>query len=287
MLKKPILQLHAAVFLWGFTGILGKLITLSEGWLVWYRMILTTLILLAILQFKKSLRLPPNKTLLQLVGTGAIIALHWVCFFGSIKYANVSVALVCLSSAGLFTALLEPVMRKTNFRPVELAIGTLGVLGIYLIFHFDVQYRTGIMLGIISTLLSTIFSIINKQLVATVKADTMMLYELGGGALFLTLCLPFFEMVAQPSFQIPTGMDWFWLIILSGICTVFAMYLSLQALRHVSAFTQNIALNLEPVYTILIAFLLFDEANLLGWSFYVGFSLIVLSVVLQMRRANR
>ncbi|MCU0337102.1 MAG: EamA family transporter, partial [Sediminibacterium sp.] len=118
MFKKPILQLHAAVFLWGFTGILGKLITLSEGWLVWYRMILTTLILLAILQFKNSLRLPPRKTLLQLVGTGAIIALHWVCFFGSIKYANVSVALVCLSSAGLFTALLEPVMRKTNFRPV-------------------------------------------------------------------------------------------------------------------------------------------------------------------------
>ena len=286
MLKKPILQLHAAVFLWGFTGILGKLITLSEGWLVWYRMILTTLILLAILQFKKSLRLPPTKTLLQLVGTGAIIALHWVCFFGSIKYANVSVALVCLSSAGLFTALLEPVMRKTNFRPVELAIGTLGVLGIYLIFHFDVQYRTGIILGIISTLLSTIFSIINKQLVATVKADTMMLYELGGGALFLTFCLPFFGLVAQPSFQIPTGLDWFWLIILSGICTVFAMYLSLQALRHVSAFTQNIALNLEPVYTILIAFLLFDEATLLGWSFYLGFSLIVLSVVLQMRRAS-
>jgi drug/metabolite transporter (DMT)-like permease len=270
--------------LWGFTGVLGRLITLNAPLLVWYRIFITILTLLVISSFKGAIQKLPLKRTLQLFGVGVIIALHWVCFYGSIKYANVSIALVCLSSAGLFTAIIEPIFTKKKFNGIEFLLGFIGIAGIYLIFHFDPHYKIGIIIGLLSTIFSVIFSILNKKVVASVAPKTMMLYELSGGLISITLLLPFYLHAFPTNQLLPTGSDWFWLLLMSWFCTVLAMDLSLQALKKVSAFTQNLTLNLEPVYGIILAFAVYQENKELGTGFYYGFGLIIVSVALQMVR---
>jgi drug/metabolite transporter (DMT)-like permease len=283
-MKQALLKLHAAVFLWGFTGVLGRLISLNEGLLVWYRILITVVSLYVILRVKGELQLVSKKQRWQLFGIGGLIAVHWCFFYGSIKYSNVSIALTCLSSAGLFTALLEPVMSKKKFIPVEILLGLVGIVGIYLIFHFDPQYKTGIILGLVCTMLSCIFSILNKRQVSYTAPKTMMLYELGGGLLFLTLVMPLYLYVFPTTHIFPSKMDMLWLLLLSWLCTILAMDLSLQALQKISAFTQNLTLNLEPVYGIILAFMVYHENKFLSDGFYLGFTLILAAVILQMLR---
>jgi drug/metabolite transporter (DMT)-like permease len=220
----------------------------------------------------------------QLFSIGVLIALHWCFFYGSIKYSNVSIALTCLSSAGLFTALLEPMMTKRKVVLAEVVLGLIGIAGIYLIFHFDPQYKTGIILGLICTILSCIFSILNKNQVSYTAPKTVMLYELTGGLLFLTLVMPIYLYLLPTEQLIPRKMDFVWLLLMSWVCTIIAMDLSLQALQKVSAFTQNLTLNLEPVYGIILAFVVYHENKYLSKWFYYGFALILIAVVLQMMR---
>ncbi len=283
-MKLPLLQLHVAVFLWGFTGVLGRVITLNEGLLVWYRILITVITLLGLLLYTKKLQFLPFKKTIQLFGIGAIIAIHWACFYGSIKYANVSIALTCLSSAGLFTALLEPLFTKNKINIKEVLLSLLGILGIYLIFHFDPSYQLGICIGIVSTLLSVVFSLFNKRVVTNYNSETLMFYELVGGFLILSILMPLYLTILPTQQLIPTTNDWIWLVLLSWFCTIGAMYLSLTALKKVSVFTQNLTLNLEPVYGIILAFLVYKENRYLGSSFYIGFGLIFSSVVIQMLR---
>jgi len=283
-MKLPLLQLHVAVFLWGFTGVLGRVITLNEGLLVWYRILITIITLLGLLLYTKKLQFLPFKKTIQLFGIGAIIAIHWACFYGSIKYANVSIALTCLSSAGLFTALLEPLFTKNKIKIKEVLLSLLGILGIYLIFHFDPSYQLGICIGIVSTLLSVVFSLFNKRVVTNYNSETLMFYELVGGFLILSILMPLYLTILPTQQLIPTTNDWIWLVLLSWFCTIGAMYLSLTALKKVSVFTQNLTLNLEPVYGIILAFLVYKENRYLGSSFYIGFGLIFSSVVIQMLR---
>ncbi len=283
-MKDALIRLHIAVFLWGFTGVLGRLISLNEGLLVWYRMLITVLTLYVLMHRGKHVFQVSRKQKLQLFGIGSIIALHWVCFYGSIKYANVSIALTCLSAAGLFTSLLEPLINRTRIEFREVLLGSIGIIGIYLIFHFDPQYKTGIIVGIISTLLSCLFSILNKKQVATIAPKTMMLYELGGGLIFLTFAMPFYLIAFKTTQFFPDLKDVLWLLILSWVCTLLAMDLSLQALKKISAFTQNLTLNLEPVYGIILAFVVYNENKYLSDGFYVGFGLILLAVILQTLR---
>ncbi len=286
-MKNALIKLHIAVFLWGFTGVLGKLISLNEGLLVWYRMLITVVSLFILMAWKKELRKVDRKQTFQLFGIGALVALHWVFFYGSIKYSNVSIALTCLSAAGLFTALIEPIMTRRAFVPEELLLGLIAIAGIYLIFHFDPQYKTGIVLGMICTLLSCIFSILNKKQVEHTAPKTMMLYELSGGWLLLTLVMPFYLKIFPSDKLLPTPADAGWLLIMSWVCTILAMDLSLQALRKVSAFTQNLTLNLEPVYGIILAFIVYNEGKNLSNGFYLGFFLILLAVLLQVFRIVR
>jgi drug/metabolite transporter (DMT)-like permease len=227
-MKAALTKLHIAVFLWGFTGVLGKAIELNEGLLVWYRMAITVISLLLWLSYQRSLEIPPIKVMLKLMGIGVLVALHWVCFYGSIKYANVSIALVCFAATGVFTALLEPVLTNKKIVLIELLLGSLGLAGIYLIFHFDTQYRTGIIIGIISTLLCVVFSILNKKAVAQVASKTVMFYELTGGLLALTALMPLYLHYLPTVKFLPSLKDWLWLIVLSWLCTIYAMYLSLQ-----------------------------------------------------------
>lgn len=286
-MKKAFIQLHIAVLLAGLTGILGKLIHLNEGLLVWYRLALTapSLWLLAALR-KQSVRIS-RKDLWRIFGVGAIAALHWVSFYGSIKYSNVSVGLLCFSAVGFFTALIEPLLFRHRVDFVELFLAALVIVGIFFIFQVDPHYKTGILIGLVSSLLGSLFPVLNKRLLERIPAETVTLYELSGGFLFLTLLMPFYLSLFPVASLLPEWQDWIWLLILAWACTVLAFNLSMSALNKISAFTVNLSYNLEPVYGILLAFLLFREDKYFNGGFYIGFFLIVLSIVLQMVRLWR
>jgi len=285
-MKKAFIQLHIAIFLAGFTAILGKLITLNEGLLVWYRMWITGVTLAIILLFTKELVRLPLKDAFTNFGVGAIVALHWVCFYGSIKYSNVSVALICFSAIGFFTAFLEPIIMKRRIDIIELLLGLIVIAGIYLIFDFYPQFKTGIIFGILSALFGSLFPVLNKNLLKKYSARTVTLYEMFGGVMILMFIIPFYLKQFPAAYFFPTAKDWLWLLILAWLCTVLTFILALNALKKISAFTVNLAYNFEPVYGILMAFVIFKENEHLGRGFYFGLSLIVLAVVLQMVRVR-
>lgn len=286
-MKKAFLQLHAAIILAGFTGILGKLIELQEGWLVLYRMAFSAIILLAILVLTKRFYIPARRSLWQLLGIGAIISLHWVTFYGSIKYSNVSVSVTCLSSIGFFTSIFEPLIRRRRIDFGEVGLGILAILGIYLIFNFYPEFKTGIIFGMISAMLASIFPILNKKLVDEFKPSLLNFFEMTGGVIALIFILPVYLHFFPATYFMPTLPDFLWLLVLAAACTVFAFNLSLQALQKLSAFTVNLSFNFEPVYSVIMAFIIFKENQFLGAGFYIGFALIIVAVSLQMMRVRR
>jgi len=286
-MKKAFIQLHIAVFLAGFTAILGKLILLNEGLLVWYRIFLTVLVLGGIMFFQKQLKRIPLNAAIKIAGVGLIIAIHWVTFYGSVKYANVSVALVCFSATGFFTAIFEPLIFRKKVVVAELLLGVLAISGIYIIFDFHPQYKTGIIFGIFSAMGSALFPIFNKQLLSRFTPRTLTLYELGGGLAALTILLPFYLNSFPATYYLPTLTDWGWLLILAIICTVLCFDLQLNALKKISAFTANLTYNLEPIYGIILAFIFFRENKQFHNEFFIGLGLILLAIVLQMIRVIR
>ena len=283
-MKKAFFQLHFAVFLAGFTAILGKLITLNEGLLVWYRLVITVATLFIIFYFKKQFKKLALKDALKIFGVGAIVAIHWVTFYGSVKYANVSVALVCFSATGFFTALLEPFILKRRLVLIELVLGVMAIAGIYIIFDFHPQYKLGIVFGIISAIGSALFPIFNKEFVKKFTPQVVTLYELTGGLVVLSLFIPLYLMQFPALYYLPTASDWLWLLVLAWFCTVLSFNLQLNALKKISAFTANLSYNLEPIYGIILAFIFFKENEELNNQFYLGVGLILLSVILQMCR---
>ncbi len=283
-MKKAFLQLHIAVFLAGFTAILGKLITLNEGLLVWFRLLITVVSLGLILFLKKRLKRISPKDAIKIFAVGVIVAIHWVTFYGSIRYANVSVALVCFSATGFFTAFFEPLILKRKISVAEVLLGLLGLTGIYIIFDFHPQYKAGIIFGIISSMGSSLFPIYNKKLLLRFSPNILTLYELGGGLIALTFLVPVYLLIFPAAYYLPTYTDWLWLMILAWFCTVLSFDLQLNALKKISAFTANLTYNLEPVYGIILAFIFFKENENLNPAFYYGAALILLAVVLQMVR---
>ena len=289
-MRKAFIQLHIAVFLAGFTAILGKIIGLNEGLLVWYRLLITVVILGMILYLKKSLQLVPFQDVLKIFAVGLLVAIHWVTFYGSIKYGNASIAVVCLSASGFFTAFFEPLLFKRKVVLIDILLSLVSIVGIGIIFDFHPQYKVGIIFGIVSAIGSSLFPIFNKKLLIRYSPTTLTLYELGGGLLAVTLLIPFYLMRFPAFYYLPTASDWVWLLVLAGICTVLCFDLQLNALKKISPFTANIAYNMEPVYGIILAFIVFRENQLLDVHFYLGLVLILLSVVLQTGRvwlANR
>lgn len=286
-MKKAFIQLHIAVFLAGFTAILGKLIQLNEGLLVWYRLLLTVIILGAIMVFKRELQVIAAKDIFKIASVGLIITIHWVAFYGSVKYANVSVALVCFSATGFFTAIFEPFILKKKIVIAELLLGLLAILGIYIIFNFHPQYKLGIIFGIIASMGSALFPVFNKQLLLRFSPKILTLYELGSGFILLSFLVPFYLISFPADYYLPTIADWGWLLILAALCTVVSFNLQLNALKKISAFTANLTYNLEPVYGIIMAFIFFRENETLHNEFYIGLVLILLAILLQMIRVMR
>jgi len=279
-MKKAFLQLHLAVFLAGFTGILGRLITLNEGLLVWYRLLISSATMWVLFLLLKKIQKISFRDILKITGVGFIAAMHWVTFYGSIKSANVSVALVCFSSVGFFTALLEPLIFKKRIDITELLLGIVVMIGIYIIFRFDPKYKIGIIIGIISAVLGSLFPILNKSLLHRVGVETLLSYELTGGFLVLTILLPFYLHYFPSNQFLPGWMNLFWLLVLSWACSVWAFQLSANALKKLSAFTVNLTYNLEPVYGILLAFVVYHENKELSRWFYIGFALIGLALAI-------
>ena len=279
-MKKAFLQLHLAVFLAGFTGILGRLITLNEGMIVWYRLLLTAVTMWILFGLLKKIQRISLTDILKITGVGFIAAMHWVTFYGAIKYANVSVALVCFSSIGFFTALFEPLILRKRINWAELLLGLITLSGIYIIFHFDTAFKTGIIIGIISALLASLFPIYNREFLKRMNVETMLAWQQTGGFLLLSVLMPFYlQRFPTDSFW-PGWENMGWLLVLSWLCSVIAFQLSGYALKRLSAFTVNLTFNLEPVYGIILAFAVYNENKYLSKWFFVGFGIIAIALII-------
>ncbi|MBK8848447.1 MAG: EamA family transporter [Bacteroidetes bacterium] len=272
------MYIHIAIFLWGFTGIFGKLITLDYGQLVWYRMLLSSMGIAAYIWFTKKSFSVSKKDFLKLSGIGSIIALHWVLFYAAIKFSNASVTLSVFASLSLFTALLEPLMTEKKFSLVEIILGAIIIFGIWLITKAQEMFLTGIIVALISTFLAALFSVLNKKIIPHIHPETATFYELSGGFLFLCVLLPFYLFAGNFVLQIPESMDIFYLFLLAIFCTTIAFTLSMYALQHLSVYIINLSLNLEPVYTIILAIFILKENKELNAEFYLGAALILVTV---------
>ena len=275
------LRLHTGILLaGGATGVFGRLISLAELPLVWYRMIIATGVLAAVLAVGGRLHRPTFREAWRIGCCGTLLAIHWVLFYGSIKAANVSVGVVCFALNGFFTALLEPMASGKRFSLRDLLLGLITLGGIVLIFGLNMQFRTGIVIGTFSSLFYTLFAIASKRVQSAtgVESSAMLLYELLTGWCVLSLAMPFYAMLYPSVSLMPEGSDWLFITLFASVFTIGPFLTQLQALRTLSAFTVNLSYNLEPLYSIALAMLLFNEAQELNLSFWMGVSMIVAAV---------
>ena len=280
-MKKDYLLLHLSVFIAGFTGVLGRLITLDSAVLVWWRMALAALIMWLFLKLTDQLLHYKLHNLGQMGGVGLLLALHWVFFYASIKASNVSIGVVCFSLVGFFTALLEPIINKHRFSGREFLFSLLTVLGIYLVFQFDSRYRLGILFGVVSSALYALFAIVNQRVGKHYDAKNMLLWEMVGGLIGLSVLIPLYNVFIPIGRLYPIGMDYAYLAFMVVICTIGLCLLQIIVLQKIPAFTVNLTYNLEPVYSIILSMFIFSEYKELNFSFIIGITLIILSVVLQ------
>ncbi len=284
--RRGFIQLHLSVLLAGFTGLFGRLITLNEVDIVWYRMLFTSLILLV---FTGLPRVGWRK-FLQLCGCGALLGVHWMLFYGSIKASNVSIGVICFSLIGFFTALFEPLIYKRKISWVELLFSLITVAGVLCIFSLDARYRYGIIIGVASSAVCALYAICNKKVSVGVRSRTVLMYQMSGGLIMVSAIIPFYLLVfpsQQPVVVVPQDSNVWFMLCHALFCTVGMYLLQIQALKRLSAFTVNLTYNLEPCYTIILAFLIFGEGREINFSFYIGITLILLSVLLQTLRAMK
>ncbi len=286
-MKKAFFKLHLSILLAGFTGLFGKLIDLNEGLLVWYRMLFASLFLFLMLGWGGRLRRIGLRETLRMAAPGLLLAFHWVFFYGSIKASNVSIGVICFSLVGFFTAALAPLVDRRRFSLRELIFSLLTVAGVLLIFQLDVRYRTGILLGIVSSALCALFTLVNKRIGENRSSSSLLAYEMAGGFVGLSCVLPLYLHFFPSARFWPSAADLGYLVVLSSVCTIGVYLLQIQVLKVISAFTVSLSYNLEPLYSILLAMLFFGEGRQLNYAFYIGLALIGLSVGLQTREAAR
>lgn len=274
------LYLHFCVLIWGFTAILGKLITLQAIPLVWWRVVLCC-VTLAFLIPKAQFRGISRKHYTQMFGIGILVGIHWLCFYGAIKLSNASIAVATMSTASFFSALVEPILTRQKIKIYELALGLLILPGMALIAgNINWEMRMGFAVGILGALLAAVFSSLNKRLIdqKPPPALVMSFTELFGGLAICSLVLPFLLWQNPDTRILPSNPDWVWLFILAWVCTLLPYSLTLLAMRHLSAFTSNLAINMEPVYGVLLASLIFQEDKELNPQFYIGLLVILVAV---------
>ena len=276
---KSYLHLHLIVFIWGFTAVLGALISLDALPLVWFRMLFAVGFIAVYIYFKKiSLRIS-KKVLLQFLFSGLIIALHWFTFFHAIKISNISITLACLSTGALFTSLLEPILYGKKIVRYEVFFGLLVVFGLYIIFKVEGNYFLGIIIALSSAFLSALFAVINSKFVKEHDPTIISFYELSGGVIFFTFLL-FFNHSFSPTFFRLSAKDLMYLLILSSVCTSYAFIASTSVMKFLSPYTVMLTINLEPIYGIILAVLIFKDKERMSFEFYLGAFIILLTVLL-------
>ncbi len=283
---KSYLHLHLIVFVWGFTAVLGALISLEALPLVWFRMSIgVALTLLYALVTKTPLKIP-LKTFLGFMAAGLVIALHWFTFFQAIKVSNISVTLACLSTGAFFTCFMEPIFFGRKIILYEVFFGLLVIVGLYIIFSFEGNYLNGILLALSSAFLSATFSIINGKYAVQYNPVTISFYELLGGVFFFSIYLLFSGRFTNEFFQLSAS-DWQWLFILGSVCTAYAFIASVQVMKYLSPYTVMLTINMEPVYGIILAVLVFHDKEKMSTSFYVGAVIILTTVIINGILKNR
>lgn len=279
--QRAYLQLHLAVFLFGLTALLGGLIQLSAVAIVWWRVLLTSISLLFLIRIRHLFRQLPRSTILSFSGIGIIVGLHWVAFYGAVKLSNVSICLVGMSTTSIFTAFLEPLFFRQKIKWYEVLLSLMIVPGMILVVHAtDFSLLKGLWVAMLSAFLSALFAILNKQQISKTNELSITFLELGSAWLFLSLLIPLYSWLGNsPINMLPThATDWLYLVVLALLCTTFAYVLNLKALKYVSAFTSNLALNLEPVYGIMLAWVILQENEAFSPGFYWGVAVILLAV---------
>ena len=279
------LHFHVIVFIWGFTAVLGALISLGAVPLVWYRMLMASIFIFLWIKWKKKrLKLSPKRIRVMIIA-GLIIAVHWLTFFGAIKVSNVSITLALLSTGAFFTSVMEPVFYKRKVIWYEILFGLIVIFGLYIIFKVETEYVLGIMLALVSAFLSAVFALINGKLAQNEDASVISFYELLTGALGISVYLFFLTATGNEggfnsAFFDISAMDLGYLLILASVCTAYAFIASVAVMRHLSPYTVMLTINLEPVYGILLAFWIFGSDEKMSAGFYYGAAIILSTVIL-------
>ncbi len=288
-LLKNHIKLHFVVFIYGFTAILGKLVTLPAAEMVWYRMLIAFVALGLFLKYRKRSIAYPPRVIWQMLGVGLVVAFHWITFFHAVKISNVSVTLGCLASTTLFTSILEPIIVKRRIIWVEVIIGLIIILGLYLIFQFEFRYKWGIITALTSAFLAGLFTVLNKTFITKYNPVAISFYEMGSGFAGITLFLLLSGRFSS-GFVAPVPMDWLWLVILGIVCTAYAYVVSIDVMKVLSAYSVVLTINMEPVYGIVMAYFIFKDSEYMSAGFYIGTAVILSAVVLYpfiLRKLNK
>jgi drug/metabolite transporter (DMT)-like permease len=275
------LKLHFIVFLWGFSAILGKLAVVSAIELVFFRSIFAAAGMALVLYISRGSFRVSRNDLFKLFAIGSIVAVHWLTFFGSARVSNVSVSLVGFATNSLWAALLEPWFKKTQFKKYEVMLGLVVLIGLYIIFSFDFQYKFGLFLGIIAGFTSALFSVFNSKLVSRVSARAITFYEMLGVFISIGIFIPFYNIMVEPEDVLtltPSGMDILYIAILAGVCSVYAYTVATELMKRISVFMIQLCLNLEPIYGIIMAVIIFGQQEKMNVNFYLGTSIILCAV---------
>ena len=272
-------HLHFIVFIWGFTAVLGDLITIEAVPLVWHRMLLGSLFVLIYIIYNKGMLKVSLRSLIKFAFVGLLIALHWLAFFSAVKVSNVSITLAMMSTGAFFASFLEPIFFKRKIIGYEVIFGLIVIIGLYIIFKVESEYLSGILLALLASFLGTLFSIFNGMMVKSHNATVISFYELLFGVVFITLYILFTDGFDNTFFNL-SGSDWTYLIILASICTAYAFIASVHVMKWISPYTVMLTTNMEPVYGILLALLILGEKEYMSPTFYLGAIIILLTVVL-------
>ncbi len=283
---KNYLHLHFIVFVWGFTAILGELISIEALPLVWYRMLLASVFIFGYIYFKKISLTISRKLFFTLFFAGIVIALHWITFFAAIKVSNISITLAMLSTGAFFTSILEPIFYKRKMIWYEVLFGILVITGLYIIFKVEGDYFLGIVYALFSAFLSSVFSLMNGKIAQQYNPSMISFYELLSGTGVITIYLFALTIFGASTegftvsfFQLSSS-DWIYMLVLASVCTAYAFIGSVKVMKYLSPYTVMLTINLEPVYGILLAFLIFGETEKMNPQFYYGAIIILSTVVL-------
>jgi drug/metabolite transporter (DMT)-like permease len=276
---KNYLHLHFLVIIAGFTAVLGELITLEAIPLVWYRMTIGAILMIIYIKFKNTPLRVPFKVLVKLAIAGVIIALHWITFFAAIKVSNISITLAMFSTGAFFASLIEPLFFKRKIIAYEILFGLIVIVGVVLITQTELNYIFGIFLGISSALFSTVFAVMNGKFVKDYPPSIISFYEFVSGVIFMSIFLAFDRDGFNVAYFQLSFSDWVYLFILASVCTAYAFISSVHIMKYISPYTVVLTYNLEPIYGIVLALLIFPESETMRPQFYVGACLIICTVL--------